>query len=196
MLGNAYSAGEGMPRSDLEFLKWVRLASVQGEPHAKWALGDCYERGHCGLTVDLDEAVRFYTLAAASGLFESIASLRRLGYSPLGTLICLTCGAPPPAGAELHECRMCKEAWYCDLHCLVRGRAQHEAACAAVIARKAAQKEAVERQDAAEEQWLGRPLADVRRAAERGDAAAQTALGQCYYNGEKGLTKSAEHAAE
>ena len=91
---------------------------------------------------------------------------------------------------------MCKEAWYCDLHCLVRGRAQHEAACAAVIARKAAQKEAVGRQDAAEEQWLGRPLADVRRAAERGDAAAQTALGQCYYNGEKGLTKSAEHAAE
>ena len=40
---------------------------------------------------------------------------------------------------------MCKEAYYCDLHCLVRGRAQHEAACAAVIARKSAQKEAIER---------------------------------------------------
>ena len=78
----------------------------------------------------------------------------------------------------------------------MRGRAQHEAACAAVIARKAAQKAAMERQDAAEMLWLARPLADVRRAAERGDAGAQTALGWCYCAGLKGLTKSAEHAAE
>ena len=155
-----------------------------------------YERGHHSLTVDIDEAVRLYTLAAASGLSQSIAALRRLGFSPSGTLICLTSGAPPPAGAELHCCRMCKEACYCILHCLVRGRAQHEAACAAIIARKAAHKEAVERQDASEEQWLARPLANVRRAAERGDAAAQSALGQCYYEGENGLTKSLERAAE
>ena len=80
-------------------------------------------------------------LSAASGLSDAVTALRRLGFSPSGALICLTCGAPPHAGAELHVCRMCKEAWYCDLQCLVRGRAQHEAACAAVIARKAAQKE-------------------------------------------------------
>ena len=91
---------------------------------------------------------------------------------------------------------MCKEASYCDLRCLVRGRAQHEAACAAVIARKAALKEAMEQLDVAMQQWLARPLADVRRAAERGDAGAQTALGQCYYRGEKGLTKSLERAAD
>ena len=45
-------------------------------------------------------------------------------------------------------------------------------------------------------QRLARPLADMRRAAERGDAAAQATLGQCYYKGLMGLTKSAEHAAE
>ena len=86
-------------------------------------------------------------LSAASGLSDAVTALRRLGFSPSGALICLTCGAPPHAGAELHVCRMCKEAWYCDLQCLVRGRAQHEAACAAVIARKAAQKQELERQD-------------------------------------------------
>ena len=111
-------------------------------------------------------------------------------------LICLTCGAPPSADAELHVCRMCREACNCDLRCLVRGRAQHEAACAAVIARKAAQKVAMDRQHTALLQWMARPLADLRRAAERGDAAAQTALGQCYSVGEKGLAKSPELTAE
>ena len=163
---------------------------------AQWTLGDSYERGHCGLTADLDEAVRLYTFAAASGYSDSIASLRRLGYLPSGALICLTCGAPTVAGAELQKCHMCKEAWYCDLHCLVRGRAQHEAACAAVIAKKAAQNETMDRQGAAEKQWMARPLADMRRAAERGDTAAQSMLGLCYYEGGKGLTKSPERAAE
>ena len=93
-------------------------------------------------------------------------------------------------------CRMCKEAWYCDLHCLVRSRAQHEAACAAVIARKAAEKVAMDRQDSSWRQWLARSLADLRRAAERGDPGAQTALGRCYNEGEKGLTKSPERAAD
>ena len=57
-------------------------------------------------------------------------------------------------------------------------------------------KEAMEGQEAAEGQWLARPLAYLRRTAERGDAVAQSALGQCYYEGENGLTKSPERAAE
>ena len=159
-------------------------------------LGKAYERGRLDLSTDLDEAMRLYTLAATSGYSHSIAALRRLRFSPSGALICLACGAPRPAGAELHMCHMCKEAWYCDLHCLVRSRAQHEAACAAVIARKAAQKEAMDRLDASERQWLARPLIDLRRAAERGNTSAQADLGRCYYEGDKGLSKSLERAAE
>ena len=71
--------GDGVPRSDSEALKRWRLASAQGHPGTQHVLGDSYERG-LGLTVDLDEAVRLYTLAAASSYTHSIASLRRLGF--------------------------------------------------------------------------------------------------------------------
>ena len=60
--------------------------------------------------------------------------------------------------------------------------------------RQTEQKATIATQDAAKRKWLSRPLADVRNAADQGDAAAQFVLGQCFLRGEKGCVKSAETA--
>ena len=136
-------------------------------------------------------------LAAASGLQEAHNQLRRLGFSPSGALVCRTCFTLPPAGAELQRCSGCKEAHYCGASCQ---RADwgpcHKDECKRWKAAHAAQRAEMKAQQAARVSWGARPLAELREAADKGDAVAQAVLGSCYYVGDKGLSKSSKLAAE
>ena len=107
MLGAAYVKGDGVPRSDADAVKWFRLAAAQGRPGAHMSLGLMHEKGCGGLVADLDEAVRLYVLAAATGFDPAVDDLRRLGFSSSGALVCRTCFTLPPAGAELSRCSGC-----------------------------------------------------------------------------------------
>ena len=113
--------------------------------------------------------MRLYTLAAASGELDSIAALRRLGFSPSGALICRTCFVPPPAGAELSHCSACKEAHYCGAACQ---RADwgpcHKDECKKWKERRAALKTEIEAQKAAMQKWFERPLAELSKGADKG----------------------------
>ena len=177
--------------------KWFRLESSQGQPEAHYTLGLFHENGRGGLDADVDEAVRLYKLAAASGHSEAISALRRLGFLPSGALVCRTCFALPPAGTELQRCSGCKEAHYCGAACQrADWGPRHKDECKAWKARQAAQKAAMEAQEDAIQEWADRPLAELRKAAEEGDSVAQCALGECYLFGLKGLAKSPKLAAE
>ena len=116
-LGTAYAVGQGVPQSDADSHKWIRLSSLQGLPEAQYSLGCLNEQGRFGLDADADEAVWLYKLSAASGFSRAVDELRRLSFSPSGTLICRTCFALPPAGTELLRCSGCKEAHYCGAAC-------------------------------------------------------------------------------
>ena len=161
------------------------------------ALGLFHEKGRGGLDADVDEAVRLYKLAAASGDSDTIDSLRRLGFSPSGALVCRTCLALRPAGTELQRCSGCKEAHYCGAACQrADWGPRHKDECRAWRARQAAQKAAMAAELAAIRKWMDRPLAELRKAAEKGDAAAQFALGECCLRGFNGLAKFPKLAAE
>ena len=51
-------------------------------------------------------------------------------------------------------------------------------------------------QEAAQDRWLPRPLAELRKAADNGDSAAQLVLGNSYDFGVNGLSKSPKLSAE
>ena len=145
VLRGLYVSGKGVPQSDAVAHKWFRLASSQGEPGAHCTLGLFYEEGRGGLDADVDEAVRLYKLAAASGLSDADDNVRRLGFSPSGALICRTCFALPPPGPELQRCTGCKEAYYSGAACQRTDWVpRHRDECKALKARQAAQEAAME----------------------------------------------------
>ena len=119
-------------------------------------------------------------LAAASGDSSAPNDLRRLGFSPSGALVCRTCFTIPREGADLQCCSGCKEAHYCGAACERADLgSRHKDECRKWKAAQAAQRAAMEAQESARERWLGRSLAEVRKAADKGDAAAQAVLRDC-----------------
>ena len=65
-LGLMYSDGSGVPRNDVEAVRWYRLAADQGFGPAQVNLGVRYADGR-GVPQDDAEAVRWYLLAANQG---------------------------------------------------------------------------------------------------------------------------------
>ena len=196
-LADAFVESRGVPQSDSDAVKWFQLAAVQGLPGAQASLGTAFELGRGGLDVDLDEARRLYLLAAAYGLPEAPNDLRHLGFSPSGALVCRTCFALPSEGTELQRCSGCKEAHYCGASCQrAYWGPRHKDECRKWKAEQAAQQAAMEAQEAIRQRWLDRPLAEVRSAADKGDAAAQSMMGHFYRYGQNGLAKVARFAAE
>jgi len=62
-LGQMYENGHGVTQSDVEAVKWYRLAAEHGLSIAQYDLGRMYANGH-GVTQDNVEAVKWYRLAA------------------------------------------------------------------------------------------------------------------------------------
>ncbi len=69
-LGVMYGDGRGVPRSDVEAVKWYRLAADQGFAKAQHNLGVMYEHGK-GVDRDYVLAFMWFDLAAAQFRAES-----------------------------------------------------------------------------------------------------------------------------
>lgn len=69
-LGIMYEQGKGAPRSDIEALKWYRLAAEQGNAPAQYNLGVMYDQGK-GVPNDDKEALKWYRLAAEQGVDQA-----------------------------------------------------------------------------------------------------------------------------
>ena len=76
-LGYAYALGNGVPKDDVEALKWYRKAAEQGHADAQCKLGIAYRNGH-GVEQDYVEAVKWFRKAAEQG---HAAAQCNLGYA-------------------------------------------------------------------------------------------------------------------
>ena len=65
-VGYNYAACRGVPRDDVEAVRWYRLAADQGLARAQFYLGVMYDTGRGVLQNDA-EAARWYRLAAEQG---------------------------------------------------------------------------------------------------------------------------------
>ena len=65
-LGYMYHTGSGVPRNDVEAVKWYRLAADQGNAEAQSRLGSMYANGD-GVPQDYAEAHMWLNLSAAQG---------------------------------------------------------------------------------------------------------------------------------
>ena len=69
-LGLCYALGNGVPKDDVEAVKWWRKAAAQGDANAQFGLGLCYANGD-GVPKDEVKAAKWWRKAAAQG--EAIA---------------------------------------------------------------------------------------------------------------------------
>ena len=65
-LGLCYELGSGVPKDEVEAVKWYRKAAEQGNADAQYLLGSCYAEG-TGVKMDEVEAVKWYRKAAEQG---------------------------------------------------------------------------------------------------------------------------------
>lgn len=73
-----YASGRGVPKDDVEAVKWYQKAAEQGNADGQYNLGSMYEQGR-GLPTNLTEAVYWYRQASQGGNQDATAALRRLG---------------------------------------------------------------------------------------------------------------------
>lgn len=163
LLGIAYLYGKaGLPKDYTSALEFLLAAAIQGSAAAQGALGECCEKG-LGVTKDNDIARSFYARAAANGYEEARDNLSRLD-------------SRTTRSVNLLEDK--------------QGEAQtsaSEAAAAASILLQSCNNDGVDGLPAEREAisvWGKVTLADLKRAAKRGDPAAQQVLGARYHEGD------------
>lgn len=66
-LGIYYQDGLGVPKNEIEAVKWYRLAAEKGNSDAQCLIGAMYAKGR-GVSKDENEALRWYRLAAMQGV--------------------------------------------------------------------------------------------------------------------------------
>jgi TPR repeat protein len=171
LLGIAYLYGRaGLPRDPLSALEFLLAAAIQGSAAAQGALGECYEKG-LGVPKDIEIARSFYARSAANGYEESRDSLSRLDDSR----ITRSGGGGGGGGGLLLEDKQGEIP------------SSTEAAAAASILLQSCNNDGVDGLPAEREAisvWGKVTLADLKRAAKRGDPAAQQVLGARYHEGD------------
>ena len=65
-LGNAYAKGSGLPKNEVEAVKWYRQAAEQGNAAGQFSLGVMYFNGY-GVIKDPLEAYKWWLLGATGG---------------------------------------------------------------------------------------------------------------------------------
>jgi hypothetical protein len=70
-LGRIYRDGEGVPRDDVQAMRWFRLAADQGMAEAEYSLALMYFRGE-GAPRDEKAARQWYELATAQAKFPPL----------------------------------------------------------------------------------------------------------------------------
>jgi len=83
-LGNAYLAGQGVPKDGQAGLHWIQLAANAGNALAQFDLGATYANGSFGLPKDFGTAVYWFQLAAAQGQIPAELSLGQIYYGGQG----------------------------------------------------------------------------------------------------------------
>ena len=73
-LGFMYATGQGVPKDDVQAVKWYRLAADQGGAGAQVNLGFMYANGQ-GVPKDDAQAVKWYRLAADQGNAQAQVNL-------------------------------------------------------------------------------------------------------------------------
>jgi uncharacterized protein len=70
--------GQGVPSNSKNMFKLHHVAAKQGHARAQCNLGRIYEEGDCGIPQDTNEAINWYSKAAAQGNPEAQAKLDSL----------------------------------------------------------------------------------------------------------------------
>jgi hypothetical protein len=83
-LGDMYNFGEGVPRDDMEAVRWLRKAADQGHADAQNHLGLMCKIG-MGVPKDIAEALRWYRKAAEQGHLDAQNALGSI-YQDTGSL--------------------------------------------------------------------------------------------------------------
>jgi TPR repeat protein len=71
MLGDMFSAGEGVLQDYVEAAKWYRLAARRGNAESQLALGLLYSQGQ-GVKQNIEIAYQWVSMAAAQGTKDAI----------------------------------------------------------------------------------------------------------------------------
>lgn len=76
-LGVIYGKGVGLPKDEVEEIKWMQKAAEQDHAGAQYRLGLRYERAE-GVNFDPNEALKWYLKAANQGLAKAQTSIARI----------------------------------------------------------------------------------------------------------------------
>lgn len=76
-----------MEKNAAKAVEWYRKAAEQGEVHAQYNLGGCYENSIGGLTQNNDEALKWYKKAADQGHEEAKKAIDRMQGGGLGSAV-------------------------------------------------------------------------------------------------------------
>jgi TPR repeat protein/S1-C subfamily serine protease len=153
MLGINFSIGVGVPKNEVEAVKWYRKAAEQGHATAQYFLGFAYDTGE-GVLKDGAEAVKWYRKAAEQGNAGAQCKL--------GIAYAHGKGVPKDV-AEAAK-------WF------LKAAEQGDADAQYLLGLMYADGIGVPKDDAEAVKWY-------RKAAEQGDAFAQLNLGTAYNKG-------------
>ena len=81
-LATRYSEGNGLPKSNVEAIKWYRKAAENGHLQAQYTLGQWYELGR-GTQENITEATIWYRAAAYNGHLEAQAKYAEITILPV-----------------------------------------------------------------------------------------------------------------
>jgi len=150
------------------------------------------------LAVDTSrEALVAARLAAPAPTPETLAASGEREQRALDLRQCRLCEkALPEEPASTGRCAGCKRLRYCGKPCQTRDWPRHKPECKAwkdeaTVAAGGCPLGDVKAQRAAIQKWAApeRTLAEIRKAAEGGDLAAQVVLGACFMKGARGAPK-------
>jgi hypothetical protein len=182
-----YRGEGGVKQSFKQAWAWFKLAAAAGFVSAQGALGTCLLTGN-GTERDDAEALRWYRAAAEAGLPSAMFAVGDCLDKGLGV------PAPQPDAARAFYERAAA-AGNEDAKQLLNFRRARARELAAADAAAEASLTLLQRQQRDYLRWLASPLAELRDAAQRGDAAAQCCVGFRFYAGKMHGEKEAAPAS-
>ncbi len=70
-----YTAGEGVPQNCSIAMEWIKRSADQEHLLAQYELGQIYDSGKCGVSINDAEAFKWYTIVAYKGLSVANSNL-------------------------------------------------------------------------------------------------------------------------
>ena len=178
-LAQKYSNGLGVSKNETEAVKWYQKAAEQGNAEAQLELGKCYYFGE-GVGTDYKEAVRWYRKAAEQGNGSAQLKLARCYESGVGVNkdYSEAVGWYLKAAERGQSIDMAKINSMQEIVDLFKKVDLGDAEAQLELAKRYEKGiGGMNKDDAESAKWY-------RKAAEQGNAEAQSRVGKMYYNGE------------